>query len=113
MHDVVGQRRVEDGRGIELLPGDGRADDGENAGANDRSDAQRGQRPWPEGLFQPMFRLLRIGNQLVNGLACEELVRQLRAPGGAGIGVSGLKQKCEAQGKFEDVEPGICPTSRD
>jgi hypothetical protein len=30
-HDVVGQRCVEDGRGVELLPGDGGTDDGEDA----------------------------------------------------------------------------------
>ena len=76
MHDVVGQRRVQDGRGIEFLPGNGGADDGENAGANDRADAQCRQRPGSEGLFQTMFRFLRVGDQLVNGLACEELVRQ-------------------------------------
>ena len=81
MHDVVGERRVEDGRGVELLPGDGGADDGEDAGADDRADAQRGQRPRTERLLQPMFRLLRFGDQLVDGLAREELVRQVNAPG--------------------------------
>jgi len=39
MHDVVGERRVEDRRGIELLPGDGGADDGEDARTDDRADA--------------------------------------------------------------------------
>jgi len=39
MHDEVGQRSVEDRRGVELLPGDGRADDSEDAGADDRADA--------------------------------------------------------------------------
>ena len=85
MHDVVGQRRVEDGRGVELLPGNGGTDHGKDAGADDRADAQGGQRPRPERLLQPMFRLLRFGDQLVNGLAREELARQGAAPGSIGI----------------------------
>ena len=40
-----------------------------------------GQRPRTKGLLQPMFRLLRLGDQLVNGLAREELVRQVMLPG--------------------------------
>jgi hypothetical protein len=80
MHNVVGQRRVKDRGGVELLPGDRGADYGENAGADDRANAQGGQRPRSQRLFQPMLRLLRIGDQLVNGLAREELVRQVDAP---------------------------------
>ena len=45
-----------------------------------------------------MFRLLRLGDQLVDGLAREELVCQLNAPKSA-LDVSGLNQKCEAQSK--------------
>ena len=86
MHDVVGQRGVQDRRGIELLSGDRGADDGEDAGANHRADTQRGERPRAERLLQPMFRLLRLGDQLVNGLAREELVRQVNAPGSGEIG---------------------------
>jgi hypothetical protein len=33
-----------------------------------------------------MFRLFRLGDQLVNGLAREELVRQVDAPGSGEIG---------------------------
>ena len=58
MHDVVGKRGVQDGRGIELLPGDRSADDGKDAGADHGADAQCGQRPRAERLLQPMFRLL-------------------------------------------------------
>ena len=50
---VVEQRRVQDGGGVELLAGDGGADDREDSGADDRADAERGQRNWAEGLFQP------------------------------------------------------------
>jgi len=80
VHDVVSQWRVEDGRGVELLPGDGRSDDGENAGANDCADAEGGQRPRAERLLEPVFRLFRLGDQLVNRLARKELVRQVEAP---------------------------------
>jgi hypothetical protein len=80
MHDVIGQRRVQDGRGVELLAGDGGADNGENAGADDRSDTQRGERPRAERLLEPMLGLLRFGDQLVDGLTGEQLVRQISAP---------------------------------
>jgi hypothetical protein len=80
MHDVIRQRGVQDGRGIELLPGDSGADNGEDAGANDGADAQRGKRPRAERLLQPMFGLLRFGDQLVDGLTREELFRQVSAP---------------------------------
>ena len=86
MHDVVGERRVQNRRGVEFLSGDCGADNGEDAGADDGADAQRGQRPGAERLLQPMFRLLRLGDQLVNGLAREELVRQVNAPGSGEIG---------------------------
>ena len=52
----------------------------EDAGADDRADAQRGQRPRAQRLFQPMLGLLRVGDQLVDGLAAEQLVRQISAP---------------------------------
>ena len=49
--DVVEERRVEDGGGVELLTGDGGADDGEDAGADDGADAESGQRNWAEGFL--------------------------------------------------------------
>jgi hypothetical protein len=81
MNDVVGERAVQDGWCIELLARDRGADDSEDAGADDGADAESGERPRPERLLEPMFRLLGVGDQLVNGLACEELVRQVDAPG--------------------------------
>jgi hypothetical protein len=108
MHDVVGQGSVQDGRGVEFLPGNGSPNDSKDAGANDCADAQRCQRPWAEGLFQPMFRFLRVGDQLVNGLACEELVRQGNTPGNAGMDASGLNQKPESQGKFSWARCKVC-----
>ena len=58
MHDVVGQRRIEDRRGIELLTGDCGADDREDSRSDDRADSQRRQRPRAKRLLQSMFRLL-------------------------------------------------------
>jgi hypothetical protein len=43
VNDVVGYGRVEDGGGVELLAGDGGADDGEDAGTNDGTDAEGGE----------------------------------------------------------------------
>jgi hypothetical protein len=80
MHDVIQQWCVQDGRRIELLPGDGGADDGKDAGADDCSNAQGGERPRAERLLKPMLGLLRFGDQLVDGLAGEQLVRQISAP---------------------------------
>jgi hypothetical protein len=97
MHDVIRQRAVEDGCGVELLTGNGGTNDGEDAGADDRADAKPGERPGAEGFLQPMFRLLRLGDQLVNGLAREELVRQGNAPGWNRF--SGFKQKQRDKGK--------------
>jgi hypothetical protein len=84
VRDVVSQWRVEDRRRVELLAGDRRADDGEDARSDDSADAQRGQRPRAKRLLEPMFRVLRFGDQLVDRLAREELVRQNSAPGEAG-----------------------------
>ena len=93
MHDEIGQRRVQDRRGIELLAGNGGPDHGEDAGTDDRTDSQGGQRPRAKGFLQPVFRLLRLGDQLVDRLTREELVRQKSAPGDEGIDASGFKQK--------------------
>jgi len=51
VHNEIGERSVENGRRIELLPRDGRADDGEDSRADDGADAERGQRPWAEGFL--------------------------------------------------------------
>jgi|GEM_PF-6995236 len=43
VNDEIGERCVEDGRGVELFAGDGGANDGEDAGADDRADAEGGE----------------------------------------------------------------------
>ncbi len=47
---------------------------------DDRADAQRGQRPGPEGFFQGVPGLFRIADQLVDGLAGNQLAEQDRSP---------------------------------
>ncbi len=84
--EVVEQRRVADIRHIELLPGHGGADDREDTRADDRPDAQRGQRPRAEGLFQGVPRLLRVPDQLIDGLAGNKLSEQDGSPHSAGSG---------------------------
>jgi hypothetical protein len=45
MNDVIGERRVQNGRRVELLARNGSANNGKDAGTNDRADAERRQRP--------------------------------------------------------------------
>ena len=80
MHQVVQNRSVEDGGGVELLAGDRGADDGKNARANDGSNAERGKRDGPEGLFQARFGILRLSNELVDGFTTKNLRRQSPTP---------------------------------
>jgi hypothetical protein len=86
MHDVIGEGTVQDRSGIEFLTRDGSADHGEDAGADDRADAEPGERPWAKALLQLMLGMLRFGDQLVNGFAREDLFRQGNAPGRGDIG---------------------------
>jgi hypothetical protein len=79
-NDVVGQRGVDEAGGIELLAGDGSADDGEDARANDCPDAKRRQRPRPEGLPEPVFGFFRFPDQLIDRLAGEQLTGQGSGP---------------------------------
>ena len=64
VHEVVEQRGVEDGGGVELLAGDGGADDGEDARADDGADAERGKRHGPERLLQACLGILRLAISL-------------------------------------------------
>jgi hypothetical protein len=73
---IIEQRRVKDRRGVELLAGNGRADHSENSGADHRADAQRSQRPRSKRFLEPVFRLFRVRDQLVDGLLGEELAAQ-------------------------------------
>ena len=72
--------RSEDAGGIELLAGDGGADDGENAGTNDCAAAESSERPRPEGLFQGMLGFFRVADQLIDGFAGKQLAWQRSSP---------------------------------
>src|SRR5215470_5808065 len=75
--DQVEDLRVQDGRGLKVFAGCGSAGEDEYAGSDDRADAQRGQRPRAEGFAKTVFGVLGFGDQLVDGLAAEELVAVL------------------------------------
>jgi hypothetical protein len=51
---------------------DGGADQDEDAGADDRADAKRGQIPGREGFFQTMIGMICVRENLLNGLGSEE-----------------------------------------
>jgi hypothetical protein len=78
--DPVDQRRVGDGGLVEALAGHGRADDGEDAGADDGADAQSGERPGAEGLLERLAGLFRLADELVDGFARYELAEQGSSP---------------------------------
>ena len=74
------QRGVADFGGVELLAGHGGADDGEDAGADHGADAERGQRPGSERLFQRVLGLFRFADELVDRFAGEQLAGQGSSP---------------------------------
>jgi hypothetical protein len=79
-YEVVQHRSVEDGGSIELLAGNGGADDGKDAGSDDGSDAERGEGDGPESFAEPVLGLLRVGNELVDGFTRKGLAWQSPAP---------------------------------
>jgi len=74
--EIFEQGRVEDGLELEFLAGNGRANDGEDAGADDRADAERGQTQRPERLLEALLGVLRVGDQFVDALGTEKLCAQ-------------------------------------
>ena len=78
--DVMDEGSVCDGGIRKLLAGDGGADDGKDARADNRADAERGERPRPKRLLQRVLRLRRVADKLVNRFAGEELAGQGRSP---------------------------------
>jgi len=83
---VVAERGVENAGGIELLAGDGGADDGKDTRADDGADAERGQRPRPERLLERVLRFARVADQLIDGLAGKQLAGQGSSPHPSGCG---------------------------
>jgi hypothetical protein len=71
---------MEDGGSLEVFAGGGGAGENENSGADDGTDSERSQRPGPKSLFEPMAGLVSFSNELVDGLASEELFSQRTTP---------------------------------
>ncbi len=69
-----------DGWSVELLPGHGGADDRKDARSDDGADAQRGERPGSERLFESVLGIFRLADQLIDGLAGKELFKQCCSP---------------------------------
>jgi hypothetical protein len=82
--DEIGEEiedlRVQNRRRFEMFPRRRSPGENKDTGANNRPDAERGQRPRPQTFFQPVSRLVRLSDQLINGLSGEELVAQWSAP---------------------------------
>lgn len=78
--DEIEDLRVNDVRSFEVFARRRRTRQNEDAGTDDRADAQRRQRPRSKSLLQAMFRVLRFGDQLVDGLAGKQLTGQRSAP---------------------------------
>jgi hypothetical protein len=71
---------VKNRRRFEMFARRRRPGEHKDSGANNRPNAERSQRPRPQTFFQPMSRLVRLSDQLINGLSGEELVAQWSAP---------------------------------
>jgi hypothetical protein len=74
--EVVGDGSVEDRGGVELFAGDGGADDGKDARADNRADTEGGERDGTESFAERVLRLAGLCDQFVNGLLGEELTGQ-------------------------------------
>ena len=62
--------------GLRGIAADGCADDGEDAGTDDRADAEGGERDGAERLFEGVLGTLGVGDELVDGLGSEDLTCQ-------------------------------------
>ncbi len=72
MYEIFEERGVEDGGGLEFLSSDGGSDDGEDARADDGTNAERSEAQPAKRLLKAKLGAFAIGNELVNILATEE-----------------------------------------
>ena len=72
--DQVQYLRVQDRRSLEVLSRGRSAGENKYPRADDRADAQRGQRPRTQSLLETMPGLVGFRDQFVDGLAAEKLV---------------------------------------
>ena len=80
IHDQVEHLRVQDRRRLEIFPRRRRSRQHKNSRPDDGADPQRSQRPRPQSLAEPMLRILRLRNQLVDGFAAEKLAARCAVP---------------------------------
>jgi hypothetical protein len=85
-NDVAGQGGVEHAGGVKLLAGDGRANNREDARADDGANTERGERPRAQCLLERVLRFARVADQLINGLAGKQLAGQGSSPHPSGCG---------------------------
>jgi hypothetical protein len=62
------------------IAADGCADNGEDAGTDDRADAEGGERDGAERFFEGVLGTLRVGDELVDRFGSEDLAWQGRSP---------------------------------
>src|ERR1700732_2000855 len=74
VHDDVENLGVENGWGLEIFSGGGGAGEHEDAGADHGPDTECGQRPRSESFLQTLAGSFGFRDQLVDGLAAEQLV---------------------------------------
>ena len=72
----IEHRRFENRLGQEMLARGGSSGDGENAGSDDRSHAQRDQAPDAQRFLQPPLGLFGSRDQSVDAFGAEELVHR-------------------------------------
>src|SRR5450432_4581743 len=64
---------MQDGRRLEMFSCRRSSGEDKNSRADDRADAKRRERPWPKSFLEPILRIVRVGNELVDGFAAEQL----------------------------------------
>jgi hypothetical protein len=75
VHEEIEHLDLVKGR-ISMLSGSCRASKSKDTGADNRTYAQRGERPRAKRLLKPVLRFFRVRDQLVNGLLGKELAGQ-------------------------------------
>src|ERR1700684_4502581 len=76
INQIFKKRRIEYGFELKCLPCDGGSNNGENSGADYGAHAERGGAQPAGGFLLPFFRVLRIGNKLVNIFFAKKLCAQ-------------------------------------
>src|SRR6267142_1088165 len=67
---------MQDRRSFEIFARGGGAGKNKNSGTDNRTDAERRQRPLPQRFLQAMIGFFRLSDQLINGLPGKQLIGQ-------------------------------------